>query len=102
MPSYMPLRHELKFFISPMQYFLLSQALDRVLQRDVPVIGVIKGEGPAGKLIEKLGLTEEYEAAARNLRQRLQTDEHTLVYTCGQYDACALELAQQWAARYIL
>ena len=30
----LPLRHELKFFISPSQYFLLSRALDRVLERD--------------------------------------------------------------------
>ena len=30
----LPLRHELKFFINDKQYFLLSGALDRVLQRD--------------------------------------------------------------------
>jgi len=34
MPANIPLRHELKFFISPKQYFLLSNALDLVLQRD--------------------------------------------------------------------
>ncbi|MBE5769012.1 MAG: polyphosphate polymerase domain-containing protein [Clostridiales bacterium] len=34
MPVNMPLRHELKFFISPKQYYLLSNALDLVLQRD--------------------------------------------------------------------
>ena len=34
MPANIPLRHELKFFISPKQHFLLSRALDRVLWRD--------------------------------------------------------------------
>lgn len=34
MPANIPLRHELKFFVSPKQYFLLSRALDRVLWRD--------------------------------------------------------------------
>lgn len=34
MPANIPLRHELKFFINPMQQFLLTQALDRVLDRD--------------------------------------------------------------------
>ena len=34
MPANIPLRHELKFFISPKQYFLLSRALDAVLRRD--------------------------------------------------------------------
>ena len=29
-----PLRHELKFFISPLEYQVLSRALDRVLWRD--------------------------------------------------------------------
>ena len=33
MPN-IPLRHELKFYISQMQYYLLSNALDHVLQRD--------------------------------------------------------------------
>ena len=32
--STLPLRHELKFFVSPEQRFLLSRALDRVLDRD--------------------------------------------------------------------
>ena len=34
MPANIPLRHELKFFISPKQHYLLSRALDRVLSRD--------------------------------------------------------------------
>ncbi len=34
MPANIPLRHELKFFISEMQYHVLSRQLDHVLQRD--------------------------------------------------------------------
>ena len=34
MPANIPLRHELKFFISEMQYHVLSRQLDRVLWRD--------------------------------------------------------------------
>ncbi|NLI22562.1 MAG: polyphosphate polymerase domain-containing protein [Clostridiales bacterium] len=34
MPIAVPLRHELKYFITPAEYYLLSRALDRVLERD--------------------------------------------------------------------
>ena len=34
MQTTLPLRHELKYFISPAQYYLLSRALDRTLRRD--------------------------------------------------------------------
>ena len=34
MPSAVPLRHELKYFITPAEHLLLSRALDRVLERD--------------------------------------------------------------------
>lgn len=34
MPANIPLRHELKFFINEMQYYLLRNALDKVLWRD--------------------------------------------------------------------
>ncbi len=34
MPTAVPLRHELKYYITPGEYHLLSHALDRVLERD--------------------------------------------------------------------
>lgn len=74
--------------------------LEHVLAGDIPVLGVIKGEGPAGALIESLGLTGEYERIASRLRQHLREDGDTLVYECGQYDERALGLAQQWAEEY--
>lgn len=83
---------------------LLSEAfvsvLEEALAGEMPILGVIKGEGPAGALIEALGLTEEYMQSASRLRQRLQNDPDTLVYECGQYDERALLLAQQWVEEY--
>lgn len=78
-----------------------TAALESVLDRDIPILGVIKGEGSAGALIESLGLTESYEQAASRLRQRLQTDSDTLVYECKQYDENALLLAKQWGEEYL-
>lgn len=74
-----------------------AAALDAILKSGIPVLGVIKGNGPAGALIDTLGLTEEYEQAASRLRRQLYTDPDTLVYECGQYDKNALLLARQWA-----
>jgi hypothetical protein len=34
LPTAVPIRHELKYYISPAEYHLLSRALDRVLERD--------------------------------------------------------------------
>ena len=73
-----------------------ADALEAVLTSDTPIIGVIKGEGPAGALIDKLGLTEEYHLAAGKLRQQLRNAPNTLVYECSQYDENALLLARQW------
>ena len=77
-----------------------ADALEVVLTSDTPIIGVIKGEGPAGALIDKLGLTEEYHWAAGKLRQQLYNDPNTLVYTCTQYDENALLLVRRWVEEY--
>ena len=77
-----------------------TSALEDLLSTDTPILGVIKGEGPAGALIKALGLTEEYTRAAQSLRQKLRTDPNTLVYECTQYDENALHLARQWAEEY--
>lgn len=75
-------------------------ALESALNSDIPILGVIKGEGPAGSLIETLGLTEEYRQAVARLRQRLRNDPNTQVYECAQYDENALHLASQWVEEY--
>ena len=75
-------------------------ALIQVLQRDIPVIGVMKGEGPAGVLIDTLGLSEAYQSAADCLRNQLRNDENTLLYECRQFDEQALRLADQWVKEY--
>ena len=77
-----------------------AAALMQVLQRDIPVIGVMKGEGPAGALVEALGLSEEYTHAAARLRSLLQGDKNTLLYECRQFDEQALHLAEQWVKEY--
>ena len=77
-----------------------ADALEVVLTSDTPIIGVIKGERPAGALIDKLGLTEEYHSAAGKLRQQLRNDPNTLVYTCTQHDENALLLARRWVEEY--
>lgn len=77
-----------------------AAALEQVLQTDIPVIGVMKGEGPAGSLIEALGLSEAYVRSADRLRNRLQNDENALLYECGQFDKQALHLAKQWVKEY--
>ena len=76
-------------------------ALDNLLDSTIPVIGVVKAEGPAGAMIQKLGLTKEYEIAANRFREKLRGDPDTLVYDCGQYDENALRLAEQWAEEYL-
>ena len=77
-----------------------ADALEVVLTSDTPIIGVLKGEGAAGALIDKLGLTEEYHWAAGKLRQQLYNDPNTLVYTCTQYDENALLLVRRWVEEY--
>lgn len=77
-----------------------SAALEQLLRRDIPVIGVLKGLGPAGALVEALGLSEEYTHAADRLRSLLRVDENTLLYECRQFDEQALHLAEQWVKEY--
>jgi nucleoside-triphosphatase len=77
-----------------------TAALDALLASDVPILGVLKGEGPASAMIRRLGLTEEYEKTANALQKRLTEDENTLVYQCSQFDPQALTLAEQWVKEY--
>ena len=76
-------------------------ALDELLQSDIPILGVLKGEGPAGALIEALGLANDYDQAVKKLRARLSADPDTLVFHCGQFDETALSLAKQWVEIYL-
>ena len=76
-------------------------ALMHLLKSDIPCIGVMKGEGPASRMIQKLGLGETYVQRAAWLRQRMQQDKDTLLYECGQFDPEGLRLAQQWTAEHI-
>ena len=76
-------------------------ALDAALECDIPILGVLKGTGPAGALVEALCLTEEYTLAAARLWARLRSDPDTDIYKCGTFDEHARLLAEQWAEEYL-
>ena len=75
-------------------------ALMELLQSDIPCIGVMKGEGPASKMIQKLGLGEVYVQKADALRQWMSRDENTILYECGQFDPEGLRLAREWVRKH--
>lgn len=75
-------------------------ALDALWKSEIPIIGVVKGEGPASAMIRKLGLSDTYEAAANRFRETLQNDPQTLVYHCRKFDREALQLAREWVKEY--
>ena len=75
--------------------------LARYLQGSQPCIGVMKGPGPAGKLVEMMGLTVRYELARRALHEHLRNDPNTcLMETTGEDDPAALDAVRQWVAQY--
>lgn len=76
-------------------------ALAEYLRGDQPCIGVMKGAGPAGKMVEMMGLTVRYELARRALYERLKHDPSTLLLeTTGRDDAEALKAVREWVAQY--
>jgi len=77
------------------------EALLKLLKSDIPCIGVMKGEGPASKMIQKLGLGEAYVQRAESLRQWMRRDEDTLLYECGRFDPEGRRLAEKWANTYV-
>lgn len=75
--------------------------LARYLQGDQPCIGVMKGPGPAGKLVEMMGLTLRYELARRALYEHLRHDPNTLLLeTTGRDDESARNAVRAWVAEY--
>lgn len=75
-------------------------ALMKVLESDIPCIGVMKGAAPASRMIQKLGLGEAYVERAENLRQWMRQDENTVLYECSQFDPEGLRLAQEWVGTF--
>jgi len=76
------------------------EALQKLLYSNIPCIGVMKGEGPASKMIQKLGLGEVYLQRAESLRQWMHDDDNTLLYECAQFDPEGLRLASEWVCQY--
>ena len=77
--------------------------LARYLRGSQPCIGVMKGAGPAGKLVEMMGLTVRYELARRALYEYLRNDPNTCLLECkGWDDPAALEAVRAWLAQYAM
>ena len=75
--------------------------LARYLSGDQPCIGVMKGPGPAGKLVELMGLPVRYELARRALCEFLRSDPNTtLLEVRDEDDEAARNAVRQWAAEY--
>ena len=73
----------------------------RYLQGSQPCIGVVKGPGPAGKLVEMMGLSVRYELARRALHEYLRSDSDTLlVELTDAEDENALNAVREWVAEF--
>lgn len=78
-----------------------AAALYAVLESGVPILGVLKGDHPQAAMTRKLHLRQDYTAAVRDLRRRLEEDPDTIVYECSKFDENALLLAGQWAEEHL-
>ncbi len=77
------------------------EALAACLRGDRPCIGVMKGPGPAGKLVELMGLSTRYELARRTLYDYLKHDPNTLLLeTTGRDDEAARAAVREWVREY--
>mgnify|MGYP003293417698 CR=1 FL=1 len=75
--------------------------LARYLSDTQPCIGVMKGPGPAGKLVEMMGLTVRYELARRALFDYLSSDPNTtLLEVTDREDEHARTAVREWAEEY--
>ena len=75
--------------------------LAQYLRSSHPCIGVMKGAGPAGKLVEMMGLTVRYELARRALFAHLSSDPNTLlVEMAGPDDPNARSMVREWVEQY--
>ena len=79
---------------------VFMEALMKLLQSDIPCIGVMKGIAPASKMIQKLGLGDAYVQRAQRLRDWMGDSEVTLLYECTQFDPEGRRLACEWVSRY--
>ena len=75
--------------------------LGRYFSGTHPCIGTMRSGGPAGKLVEMMGLTVRYELARRALYEHLRTAPDTrLLETNGRDDETALNAVREWVAQY--
>lgn len=75
--------------------------LARFLRGNQPCIGVMKGSGPAGKLVEFMGLSVRYELARRAMCEFLRSDPNTeLIQVTGWDDENARNAVRAWVAEH--
>ena len=78
------------------------RALVKLLRGNTPCIGVMKGSGPAGKVVGVMGLNLRYELARRALFDYLTRDPDTqVIQTTGKDDAEVRAMVETWAAEYV-
>ena len=75
--------------------------LARYLGGSHPCIGVMKGAGQAGKLVEMMGLNLRYELARRALYEHLRSDPNThLLELQKDGQKAALDTVRAWIDQY--
>ena len=79
---------------------VFMEALMKLLQSDIPCIGVMKGVAPASKMIQKLGLGDAYVQKAEQLRSWMRHAQDTRLYECTQFDPEGLRLAREWVNQH--
>ena len=72
-----------------------------LLESGIPCIGVMKGKAPATRMIQRLGLGEQYVRRAEDLRSWMRQDADTVLYECSRFDPEGLRLAREWVKRYV-
>ena len=77
------------------------EPLRKLLESDIPCIGVMKGKAPATRMIQRLGLGDVYVQKAEALRQWMREDKDTMLYECSRFDPEGLRLAQNWVREHI-
>lgn len=77
------------------------QALETLLNSELPIIGVVKGPANAEELRAHFGLGEKFSLLADNLRRALNTDPDTVVLEMQRRgDEAVRRVVRQWVSEY--
>ena len=77
------------------------EGLYRLLQSEVPCVGVLKTYRASRALAQRMGLDTDYEKQYKMLREMLESNSQTLLLnTAGRYDTEAEKALFRWADIY--